>query len=451
MTSTAFRSRRPRRVLFAAAGVAALAVGLTACAPGSNSSGGAETEEITAEVTPEQVAELGDITLTGWADVAEQGLMEQFIPRFEDEYPNVTVDMQYKSFNDLIATVVNAANSEDAPDVFQGNIGYAVDGALVEAGLVRPLDDVAEVYGWDSDAAADTLAPARWNEDGTRFGSGTLYGMSVITEVQGIYYNKAKLEALGLEVPQSIDELEAALPVAAAAGEQPIMLGNADQYAAMHLYSDIAAAEQDPQDIRDWVFGEKDATFATEGNLAAAERIADWAQQGWLGEGYDGIGNEDAIARFADGEGVFFVGGSWNGAKLTDAPAPGFGMSALPDGGVGAIASPWHISSNSDASPAAIAFLDMLRTPETAQEIVDTGRLPVLLEGVSGKGELESETLAVADATIAAGGQVGYYDWTTTDMFSVMGGALQELMAGRITAEEFADTVQADWEGTYAG
>ena len=62
---------------------------------------------------------------------------------------------------------------------------------------------------------------------------------------------------------------------------------------------------------------------------------------------------------------------------------------------------------------------------------------------------LQEQTLTVLKDTIAAGTQVGYYDWSTTDMLTTMGGALQEVMAGRITPEEFTATVQATWADTH--
>jgi len=430
--------------------IGAVIAGLTlagCAAPGSGTTGAsADQDDITAKVTPADVAELGDITLKMWADQAEEPLMELVVPAFEKEYPNVTVDITYKSFDDLIATVVNAGASASPPDVFQGNIGYAVDGALVEAGLVRSLDDVADVYGWTTGTGAATLAPAMWSDDASSFGTGTLYGMSPISEVQGIYYNTAKLEDLGLDAPTTIEELAADLPIALNAGEQPIMLGNSDQYAGTHIFSDIAAAEQDPASIAEWIGGAPDATFETEGNAEAASIMADWASKGYFGDGYDGLGNQDAISRFADGDGVFFVGGSWNGASLTGEE---FGMSSLITGGVGATASPWHISSKSENSIAAIAWLDMLHSPEVGQQILDTGRLPVITDGVTATDPLQEQTLTVLKDTIAAGGQVGYYDWSTTDMLSTMGGALQEVMAGRTTPEEFTATVQATWAATH--
>jgi len=441
---TSFTARKSTFVI----GAVIAGLTLAGCsAPGSSTGGdAADQTDIDAVVTAADVAKLGDITLKMWADQAEEPLMKEVVPAFEAEYPNVTVDITYKSFDDLIATVVNAAASASPPDVFQGNIGYAVDGALVEAGLVRSLDDVSDVYGWSTGTGASTLGPAMWSDDASTFGSGTLYGMSPISEVQGIYYNTEKLDELGLDAPTTIDELAEDLPIALAAGEQPIMLGNSDQYAGTHIFSDIAASEQDPASIAEWIGGAEGATFETDGNAEAASIMADWADKGYFGDGYDGLGNQDAISRFADGDGVFFVGGSWNGASLT---SEDFGMSSLVSGGVGATASPWHISSKSENSVAAIAWLDMLHSPEVGQQILDTGRLPVITDGVTATDPLQEQTLTVLKDTIAAGTQVGYYDWSTTDMLTTMGGALQEVMAGRITPEEFTATVQATWADTH--
>lgn len=445
MKHTSTASRRPRftTIPLSTAAIAALALaGCSAPGSGSASSANEDFEPISDTVTAEQVADLGDVTLSIWADQAEEPLMGELIPAYEAEYPNVTVDISYRSFDDLISTVVNAAASDSPPDLFQGNIGYAVDGALVRGDLVRPLDDVAEVYGWTEGTGASTLDPARWNDDGSAFGSGTLYGMSPISEVQGIYYNQAKLDELGLEAPSSIEDVEAGAAVAQEAGEQAIMLGNADQYAGTHIFSDIAATTQDPSDIAAWIGGEEGATFETEGNVEAAQTMADWAAEGYFGSGYDGLSNQDAITRFADGEGVFFVGGSWNGAFLDPDE---FGFGSLTSGGVGATASPWHISSSTDNELAAIAFLETLHTPEVGQWILDTGRLPVVTDGVTAEDPLQEQTLTALEETIAAGTQVGYYDWATTDMLSQLGGALQEVMAGRTSPEEFTERVQATW------
>jgi raffinose/stachyose/melibiose transport system substrate-binding protein len=434
-----------KKIQLATAGAAlVLAVTLAGCsAPGAGTATSSTTgSAITAKVTPASVAKLGKVTLKMWADQAEEPLMKDVIPAYEALYPNVTVNITYKSFDDLIATVVNAAASASPPDLFEGNIGYSVDGALVKGKLVRSLDDVAKVYGWTTGTGASTLTPAMWNTAGTSFGSGTLYGMSPISEMQGIYYNTAKLKALGLTPPTTIAELQADLPIAAAAGQQPIMLGNSDQYAATHIFSDIAVTNQSAASIRNWNDGKAGSTFVTAGNKKTAETMKEWATKGYFGAGYDGLSNEDAIAKFAAGSGVFFVGGSWNGASLT---SPQFGLSSLVSGGSGATASPWHISSKTKVAPAAIAFLTMLHSPKVGQQILDTGRLPVVSDGVQAKDALQEQTFKALKATIAAGTQTGYYDFASSDMLTVLGGSLQEIMAGRTSSTDFVTTVQAAW------
>lgn len=437
----------PSRFVPGAAAAVALAAVLASAGcspPGAGKSVSSVNQiAVTDPVSKAQITALGDVTLRMWADQAEKPLMKSVVPAFEKKYPNVKVDITYKSFDDLIATVVNAASGSNPPDLFEGNIGYAVDGALVKAKLVRPLDDVAAAYGWITGTGASTLAPARWNGTGTAFGSGNLYGMSPISEVQGIYYNKSLLKSLGLEPPRSLGELEKELPVVKKAGKQPIMLGDSDQYAATHIFSDLAATEQSPAAIRDWIGGKAGTTFVTAGNQKAADTMAAWADKGYFGSGYDGLSNEDAITRFAKGTGAFFVGGSWNGATLDPAR---FGFGALTSGGAGATASPWHIAASSKVTPAAVAFLAALHTPATGQEILSTGRLPVVTDGVRGADSLQSQTLDALKRTVAAGTQVGYYDWSATDMLTVMGGKLQEVMAGRTSSADFAKAVQSSWQ-----
>lgn len=242
MTTTRTRRTSARRMI--GAGITATALLATACsAPGGQSADTETTADtpastITAPVTAEEVAELGDITLSVWADQGEQSLMDILVPAYEDAYPNVTVDVQFKSYNDLVATVLNAMNSTDAPDVTQGNQGWATDGALVKSGLIRPLDDVAQAYGY-ADAVGAAASQLQWSEDGSVFGSGAIYGMSPDNQMVGVFYNKEKLAAANLEIPTSFAEFEAALAAVKQAGETPIMLGNSDKAGAMQAFSVI--------------------------------------------------------------------------------------------------------------------------------------------------------------------------------------------------------------------
>lgn len=428
---------------------AAAVLALAGCsAPGGEAKGPAEvTDEITAPVTPEQVAELGDITLSVWADQGEQDFMEQFVPSYEETFPNVTVDIQYKSYNDLVATVLNAMNSSDAPDVTQGNQGWATDGALVKAGLIRPLDDVAAAYGYQ-DAAGDAISQLMWSEDGSQFGSGTIFGMSPDNQMVGIFYNKAKLAQLGLEVPRTLSDLEAALAAGKGLGEAPLVLGNSDKASAMQTLSILQGALTDAGDTRAWILGEDGADFAVDSNAEAIDTLAGWVADGYVSSGYDGTSPDDAAAAFAAGEGLFFIGGNWYAGTIADGDTFGF-ASGLTDGGnasSGSFGLNWHVGADSDATIAGLAFVGLINAAETAPTLAAVNRVPIHPVDAGAQGSIFGDLLTASEEQLSNDGALYWYDWATDTMYDVFTGGLQEVLAGRQDSAALLETVQANWE-----
>ena len=138
-TRTYLRRRhgRPTAVL----GAAVLALGLAACAPGSTGGeeGGTETEASDVET---DVAAMGDVTLTVWDQEVRGGQdeqIEELNAAFMEQYPNVTIERDSRSFNDLRQTLRRAITGNAAPDVVQANNGRTDMGQFVQAGLLRPV------------------------------------------------------------------------------------------------------------------------------------------------------------------------------------------------------------------------------------------------------------------------------------------------------------------------
>lgn len=433
--------------------------GAPGSAPGDDSNGasGAMSMEIADPVTPEDVAELGDITLDVWAEAGEEQTLEEFVPQFEERYPNVDVQVTTKSIDDLITTVVNAMASDDPPDVAQGNQGYAVDGALVEAELIRPLDDVAETYGWSETIGDNLLGPMRWDGDGKQFRQGTVYAGSPVANNVGVFYNSDVLSRAGVEVPTTFAELEDALAAVKQSGELPIMLGNAEKWPALHVYGALQGAYADPEEVNDWVSGVDGSTFETEGNRAAAETLARWEDEGYFGTAYNGIGADDAAARFGQGEGAFHIAGDWYAPAVVEGGQGDFGFMAPPPGESGEVAStgalsfPWHISSQTDALPAAVAFMAEMHDPDNSQLLVDVNRIPVSGGDTEVPDGMSADLVAANGELMEDDGQMDYLDWSTPTMYDTIGSALQELMADRADVGDFLGTVQQDWEAFQAG
>ena len=454
------KRRVPARPSVFLAGLVAAGLLAAGCAPpggGEGDGGGRSTEQdfsrIDEPVTPEQVEELGDVTLEVWADAGEEAMLEQVVPAFEKKYPNVEVDLTIKGWDDLMGTVINAMDSPSAPDVAQSNQGYAVMGTLVKAGLLRPLDDVRDAYGLADGVPKSGWEPTTWSKDGASFGKGDLYGIGYATQPLGVFYNKEKLDQLGLEPPRNMDELETALAKAEQQDELPIMLGNSDQYPlGAHVLGILVDAYEDPAAINSWIAGSEGSSFDTPGVRQATETLQAWDDEGFLGSGYNGRSMDDAVADFARGDGVFFLGGSFNGSKIAGIDPEGFGFTTLrnEDGKqatTGSFGTPWSISSKTDAEPAAVAFLGFLASEDAAQAYADDSRLPIFhLDDVQPTGSMHEQQLQVARDLFEGGEFIGYLDWSTTTMQRTLGSGAQELLDGKQTVPQFLREVQSDWD-----
>ena len=158
--------------------------------------------------------DIGDVTVRIAAENASVDSLTALTDAFMAEYPNVTIETEFKDWDSHIATVLNVADLPDAPDIIWGNQGYGEDGALVGAGLIASLEPYYEAYGWDEWHGPGAMDQWRFTEDGT-FGEGPRWGISESAEIVGVFYNKEKLASLGLEVPTTFAEFEEALAAAA--------------------------------------------------------------------------------------------------------------------------------------------------------------------------------------------------------------------------------------------
>ena len=127
------------RSLLATVAVATLA--LAACTPGSGGGGGATddpggaTDDAGGEVVTD-ISELGEVTLVVWDQEVRGGQneqMEQLNAAFTDTYPNVTIERNSQSNDDLQTTLRLALTGEDAPDVAQVNNSRSQMGQYVAA------------------------------------------------------------------------------------------------------------------------------------------------------------------------------------------------------------------------------------------------------------------------------------------------------------------------------
>jgi raffinose/stachyose/melibiose transport system substrate-binding protein len=448
MTSRPSRTRRA--ALAALAGVLGLLA--AACTPGSENAGAPPPADRAVQT---DIAALGPVTLTVWDQEVRGGQneqMERLNTAFQQRYPNVTIERVSRSFDDLATTLRLALSGNDVPDVVQANNSRAEMGAFVAAGQLLPLGPWAQVYGWDQRYPEPVRQYVSYTPDGRVLGEGEMYGLPQVGEVVGVYYNPAELQRLGIAVPTTWEEFEAALAAARAAGTTPMQLGNVEGWPALHVFGMVQNQLVPPEQVTDLGFGRKGASWVTPENTQAAQTLTRWVQAGYFNDGINGIDDNQAWQAFSRGESVFFVGGTWYAADLEAAmgqnvrfmpPPPPAGRPVSATGGTGL---PFAIPSGSDAPDAAAAYLDFITNADAMAVLTDTGNLPLVDTAAQTPPPGLSQDVFAAFAAVADDGSLlPYLDYATPTMGDTMGAALQDLLAGEQPPEAFLTTVEADY------
>ena len=415
------------------------------------------------QVKTEGFEDLGPVTLTvisAEGSGGPQDALKALSRSFEEKYPNVTVKISFRDFAGWTKQAKLVASSDKAPDVFAGNQGYQLDGELVKAGLIVPLDEYAKAYGWDQSYTPETMQQFQWTDDGKTFGEGTLWAVAQTGQSVGVFANKKKLDAAGVD-PASLktfDDFDAALAKlrdSLPADDPVIVLGDLDQYHALHVWGGIQGAYVPAQDVRDWIFQRDGATFDTEGNLTALQKLKDWADKGYFGkaDAYNSRNETNAGVVFSKGQGALLIAGNWQAATARDGLGDDAIFFNMPPGesgdmvNIGSTSFPMHISAKTKQPDLAAAYLDWITGPDAAQELVDTQQVPAAIDATAEPGDpLGQQVKEGWDQLVESGGLTLYPDWSSPTMLQTMGQTFQEMLAGRISPQDVISRVQDDWE-----
>ena len=426
---------------------------VAACAPGASNTTD-ETSSSSTVVT--DASKLGEVTLTVWDQEVRGGQNDEMVAlneAFHEKYPNITIKRNSQSFDDLGKTLRLALSGPDAPDVVESNNARNQMGDFVKANQIISLEPYAEAYGWKDRFPASVLDLASYSADAKTFGSGNLYGLPQMGEIVGVYYNKQKLADLGLEVPTTWSEFTSQLKTIKDSGETPLMLGDLEKWPAIHVFGPIQAAHTPAAEIMELGLGNPGGDWTDATNTAAATEFAEWVTAGYFNSDINGSKYDDVVAKFGAGTGVFLLAGSWNTVTLDPLMGDNLGFFAPPPAVAGDASSttggtslPFTITTASKHPDAGAAYIDFLTSDDAMKIIADTGNLPVLhsaeLAPTSGAGK---DVYAAYEAVSTGGHLLPYLDYGTPTFSDTLGAALQDLIAGKQSPEQFTQTLQADY------
>lgn len=428
---------------------------LAACAPGSTNT---PTTQPTGAVKTD-VAALGQVTLTVWDQETRGGQDAQITElnkRFQAKYPNVKINRVARSFDDLRSTIKLGLTGNDAPDVAEVNNGKQDMGEFVKAKLIRPVDDYAAAYQWTKRFPDSVRKLASYPDTGDSLGEGKLYGVPQTGELVGIYYNKAKLAQLGLQPPKTWADFDSALAAAKNAGQVPIQFGNLEKSAGPYLFALAMHRFSDPATETKLATGRADATWPTDANRSAARQVVDWVDKGYLTTGFAGLKGDDSWAKFAAGDGVFHLDGTWIVPDLKQAMGDNVGFMLPPakDGQAtvtGGTGLPWAISTKSKNPDAAAAYVNFITSSDAMKVLADNGNLPVLDAGTQSVGGLQKDAFDAWQHASTSPALVPYLDYATPNAYEVVSGSVEQLMAKQLDVDAFLGKLQADLDASRGG
>jgi len=439
------------RNAFAVATVA-LATVLAGCgaAPGGSDDTAAKknnpTPAATAVATPD-VAGAGNVTLTIWDQNVRGGQnaeIEELNKQFMAKYPNVKIERTKKSFDDLQKTVKLAASGNAAPDIVQANQGRGIMGEMVTAGLLRPISDYEKVYKWNERYSPTLLQLNSFSSDGKQFGSGDLYGLSQAGEIVGVFYNKDMVPT----PPATLDDFEAQMQKAKAAGQTPVMFGNLPKWPGIHEYESVLGQVADKQAVRDFVFAKAGASFDNPQFQAAAAKLQDWVNKGYFNKGFNGTDYDPAWQSFTKGKSPFVIAGTWIAAEAGKAMGDKLGFIPMPGKdpnspvSLGGEDLPWAITAKAKNPDVAAAYIDFITNQNAAKVLVDTGNLPAMKNSPAPSSGVSVDMAKAWQKLNEADGMIPYFDYTTPTFADDISSAIQKLMAGKQSPPEFTSGVQ---------
>ena len=212
------------------------------------------------------------------------------LEEFKAKHPDVTVNFELKTFDQMQKAGGMILNSGAVPDLTEYNKGNATAGLVASQGLLTPLDDVFKERGWGNTLNESMLRLSKYDGKGI-FGSGPIIGVPAYGEYVSVFYNVDMFEANGLKVPKSLEEFEAVLDAFNKKGVLPLVTGTKDA-PAQHLFATLAYTQADDNWIANYQ-GLK-TPLDTKPFLWAAQKVQDWVSKGYISKDSTGMKGDDS-------------------------------------------------------------------------------------------------------------------------------------------------------------
>lgn len=286
-----------------------LLIVITACAdPEPNSDSDTQTKSDSSEDNSVTIS-----VISRWAQTNDL-LEDQLVPEFEEENPDIKVNLITTPGEDYPKALQASIQSEDLPDIIASHPSMPVY-KLKELDLLRDLDDLI------GDRKND-YEEGMWTEGGAMV-DGKIYALPLYTNTSDsvmMYYNKALLEEAGLteeDLPKTWDELISV---------SEIIMDKTDAHGtylelnnwAMDLFIKQMASAITPEVSGEQNYHTGSYDYNTEGNIESIKFIEELIDKGIDHPSDIAGGAGEGALLFAANKVAFYFNGSWSASMLAE-------------------------------------------------------------------------------------------------------------------------------------
>ena len=217
----------------------------------------------------------------------------QGVEEYKAAHPEVTVIDESitdeTQFNNKFKT---AMATGDMPTLFM-TYGGGTAQSYVESGLVADLtEDLKADQEW-----YDTFIPAMF--DMITFDE-KIYGIPYAAYADSLYVNTALFEQYGIELPTTIEELEAACDKFLENGVTPLPVGDKSTFRGGHLFGLLMAKRSGNEVVPK--LASRELTYEDESVQDVFTTMKNWADKGYLGDSITTLDGEGECQLFLTGK-----------------------------------------------------------------------------------------------------------------------------------------------------
>jgi raffinose/stachyose/melibiose transport system substrate-binding protein len=367
--------------------------------------------------------------------------------RIFEEETGATVEFEEKSFEQIRQTANMVLNTSEAPDILEYNKGNASAGLLASQGLLTDISDAVAEYGWDEQLAPSVQTTARYDENGV-MGDGAWYGIPNYGEFVMLYFNEDLFAEHGVDIPETYDDLIAAMDEFVANDVTPLAMSGAE-YPAGQLFYELALSQADRQFVNDYQLYENPVDFSGPALSYGAETFNEWVQAGYIGDYSAGLSAEDMGTAFIAGDYPMLYSGSWWYGRFVD-EIDGFDWSidTFPGSDLhpGSGGNLWVVPTASENKDLAYQFIEITMRPEIQALLGNNGGVPVDADPGDISDEKSEELITVFNEISDADGLAFYPDWPVPGFYDDLVGALQQLINQNATPAEVLEQLQLAYD-----